>query len=678
MLLQVALFVGFLQQISCQISGYYGTAEVKALIDYAKANLDRSTSLRELYYSTNIIKMSSEEDIAGGCCENKSMVPTSAYDIFYLSKVNEACKCGITFGSDMVDTARKSLMAGDLYSIAGGVLATHAIDQLTAQDKLSAMEKIMGLMNPDGKFKSNPTDSTPASLQNLHYVLEMLGAISLDQSSPDVAADVFEKAFQLIPSGDGEAETDPLLIVPLSKLTDKKLRLVGARLVIVAELLLELKYSKDIAVLSNVYEAFRIISSYKASPLYVAITPNTLPLAAAAQEAFKLTVTLKDIFGGAVQCEVVDVTSIKPVGKDSLLFEGAQMTAANTDDATETVFELDMSSSAASMNAGRYIVHLSATVSGRPKPVNYQGFFALTDSVQVTDVSVGITEADSVTGSSSDEISDVEMTAVATQNAISSTSFYASANAAEKVVVQLAVSSVLGNKPRKPHQCFVRLTNQETGLSVYAAGKRDSSSSGGGDDNKLKYYAVISLGDLIEQFQYQSGVYSLSILVGDAAYSTPVEFLLGTVDLRFPAKPQITLPLYAQSLLHTSDTTLQALPEITHQMRPPAKRASSFMSTVFTAATWVPLVMLVGYILSLKPDLLRLKSIYSVIAVLSLAAVLLLYASYWLALDGVSFYQTIRYMFFFFPILVIVGRFSLMSVASIRASEPVFDKMKTN
>ena len=36
--------------------------------------------------------------------------------------------------------------------------------------------------------------------------------------------------------------------------------------------------------------------------------------------------------------------------------------------------------------------------------------------------------------------------------------------------------------------------------------------------------------------------------------------MVGTVTLNFPAAPVVNLPLYAKSLLHTSDVTLAALP----------------------------------------------------------------------------------------------------------------------
>ena len=77
---------------------------------------------------------------------------------------------------------------------------------------------------------------------------------------------------------------------------------------------------------------------------------------------------------------------------------------------------------------------------------------------------------------------------------------------------------------------------------------------------------------MLNTFFQNSGDYEVSILVGDATY-TSSEFTIGTVNINFPPKENIESALYVKSLLHTSDTTLEALPEIDHKMRAPPKNA---------------------------------------------------------------------------------------------------------
>jgi Na+/H+-dicarboxylate symporter len=141
------------------------------------------------------------------------------------------------------------------------------------------------------------------------------------------------------------------------------------------------------------------------------------------------------------------------------------------------------------------------------------------------------------------------------------------------------------------------------------------------------------------------------------------------VDLRFPAKQAEHLPLYAKSLLHASDVTLKPLPEIAHVMRPPAKRASNFMATLFTGLTVAPLVVFIVFLLHMRPDLQRLGSLANLAALGCLALMLVLYVSYWLSLKGVSFYETIKYLSILTPVTVVVGSYSLASVKAMRIKQ---------
>ena len=99
------------QEINCQLSGYYAPGEVEALHSYAAKTLASSASLREIYYSVNILKMSEDKQISCRCDQVKSLLAssTTAYDIYYGVTVNNACSCGADLSGDLVNTARKSL-----------------------------------------------------------------------------------------------------------------------------------------------------------------------------------------------------------------------------------------------------------------------------------------------------------------------------------------------------------------------------------------------------------------------------------------------------------------------------------------------------------------------------------------------------------------------------------------
>ena len=87
------------------------------------------------------------------------------------------------------------------------------------------------------------------------------------------------------------------------------------------------------------------------------------------------------------------------------------------------------------------------------------------------------------------------------------------------------------------------------------------------------YHAAVALKEVAPYFDFQTGLYVVSVLVADSIAQLPIEWDLGTIFLTFQAREMQHYQLYARSLLHDSDNTLMALPEITHKMRPPAKRA---------------------------------------------------------------------------------------------------------
>ena len=535
--------------------------------------------------------------------------------------------------------------------MAGGVLALQSLNKLGAEQKTQGLTKMMALMTADGTFKMS-SDDDKSSTKNVHYALEMLRAIGGDQAGSDLAVDVFEKAFRMLPGGDFEGESDATLMVPLSKLTDKKLRLVGDRLNAVAEFLLNKKHSTCMTCLSRVYDALELVTQYKATPLHISFEHNRFDTSKPATH--KLKVDVKNILGTTVEVESVEVVTIKTVGKDSAFLQGEK--------AVDGV--LDMS--AASLVPGRYLAQVIVNVAGRTKPSPFSAYFVVTDTIDIKDVRFQLLEG-------GEESVDAESPVLSTQNVLQGVTV--TAMSGDKLRISFSVASHTSPaSTRKPHQAFVRFTHAVTGHAVSFMAKKDTSAGSSG----LGYSAVVSIAESTVKFDHTSGVYAVTVIVGDAAYSVPVEWVLGSVELRFSNRQSDHLPLYSKSLLHSSDVTLQPLSEIEHVMRPPAKRASNFMATIFTGLTIAPLVVFVVFILSLRPDLGRMGSIPSLAAIGCLALMLVLYVSYWLSLEGVSFYDTIRYLCFLTPITMIVGSFSLASVKAKRQQSEKHTKEKKN
>ncbi|ETV85721.1 hypothetical protein, variant [Aphanomyces astaci] len=168
-----------------------------------------------------------------------------------------------------------------------------------------------------------------------------------------------------------------------------------------------------------------------------------------------------------------------------------------------------------------------------------------------------------------------------------------------------------------------------------------------------------------------SGLHTVSLVVGDIHFHNALAWELGQINVELPpAPPASPTPLYTTPLLHTSDTTLQALPEITHIMRPPPTTPPPAISIVFTALVGVPLVAFVGGSLRAS-SLPKLPSsvagiVWSVAFLVSLLSVLALFGLYWLQLD---MFTALGYLGVLGPVIVVTGQYALAHVAA-RTTSP--------
>ena len=157
----------------------------------------------------------------------------------------------------------------------------------------------------------------------------------------------------------------------------------------------------------------------------------------------------------------------------------------------------------------------------------------------------------------------------------------------------------------------------------------------------------------------------MSLLVGDVALESPIEFSIGKVRLEFPAKVKPQYPIYTRPLLHDSDNALAAMPEIIHQFRPPAPRPPVIVSTIFIILVAAPLVVfilglpVVGANLKGFPD--GFGAVWSLGLFASLLAFLILLTAYWLTL---TMFTTLNYMLPLSVITVVTGTGALRARAA--------------
>lgn len=508
------------------------------------------------------------------------------------------------------------------------------------------LDRILDFSSPDGTFKTT-LGGGKGSIQNAKLALQ---ALSVYSTTPKLSK-ALENGLQLLPSGEAEGDSsavDPTLLVYLKGTAEKKLKSKVRQLASITSSLLSLQYmgaEDDYQTLSMCIEALVTLKGYKATPLHVTVSDIK-----ADNNGVKANVGITNMFGEKVAVTSVDAKAVKrlspggeSVGKS--IFSGALVGST-----------LDLSSASEFMSPGRYSAELSieAPDAGFVKPLTVVVRFIVPRMLDITKVSAGVSDVKQVSAS--------ELLSISSPNKWNGAS--ASSGAGDFIHIMFTVQQVKVGKGEKrflkPHQVFVRFAHAATGSDAFFVATADSALSEGLGS---RYKTTIAVNKEIETFNHLSGEYVVSLLVADFSTGEPSEFILGAIEVIVPSKVEKISPLYTTSLLHTSDNTLSALPEIEHKMRPPAKRASSLMASIFTLLCIIPLLAFVHVIISLKPNTKRFSSLSSYLFLACIAGSLVLYVAYWVALPGASFYQTIKYLCFIVPITGVIGRSAISAMS---------------
>lgn len=515
-------------------------------------------------------------------------------------------------------------------TVSTALTAATQLPQFSNQDRADGFLQLHHLIAADDrKIVSLDKGDLTGSSAAVHAVLSALHSLQgAGLEDPEAVAllanmvkDYLEAYLEYLPGGREGQLSDVTLLVPLRQLSEKRLRLLPPALQACAEAILPLKYAADVSSVYHAYEAGLYVNTLKNAPLFLMLSASSFKVNTPATS----TVRAFDLLGKELVVDSLDITQVRAIGREQVFWQGLALPSPT--------MELP-----ADLAAGRYLINLKASIKDKSAPAVFQGYVAITDAVSVKHVSAGV---------SKETATDLQ--------AVSQGEFAAQAIAEDGDLLHVAYAV----EGRKPQQAFVSLQAlQEDGVSAYFLSTRSEDG----------YTNSINLLEEAARFQHVSGRYQVTVLVGDAV-TNAVRFVLGEIDIKFPAPHTPTHSLYAKSLLHTSDTTLKALPEIAHVMRPDARRAPAIVATAFAAATWAPLVMFVVFMLSLKPDLSRLSALSSVLWVLVLAAILVLYAGYWLGWQGFHFYATIKYICLLFPVLMVVGRYALPAVMEARHAQ---------
>merc|ERR1719391_1859118 len=184
----------------------------------------------------------------------------------------------------------------------------------------------------------------------------------------------------------------------------------------------------------------------------------------------------------------------------------------------------------------------------------------------------------------------------------------------EKLSLSFTVIETESKKPRLVHQAFVKLSHSASNAEIVYVAE---------SNNKKQYLFELDMNTAAQDFNSKSGLYSLTVILGDAVISNPTAWLAAEVDIKLPEEEKAKEP-----------GMFDAKPEIIHIFREPEARPASVVSNSFALLCLVPILIMLA--LWAKIGVNCSNFAFSLAAVgfhVGLAAIFLLYFYFWLELD---------------------------------------------
>ncbi|KAH8515304.1 hypothetical protein H0E87_003956 [Populus deltoides] len=637
-------------------------------------------SLEETYEALRtfeVLGIDKKSDIDTAACQSVLEIlgsPSSALkDLFYALKVNGILKCDIE--KDVFEGVASRLQAtvsgaGALldfyYSVGGLVLVKDQTskDDLYLADAEGVFGSIKALSQSDGRWRynsNNPESSTFAAglaLEALSGVVS-LSSSEIDQSLIGTTKNDILKLFDSIEKyDDGAFYFDEKLVDahehqgPLSTtssvvrgltafaaVTSGSLNLPSGKVLGLARFLLGIGIPGDAKDLFNQIDSLASLESNSVSiPLILSLPATVLSLT----KKDALEVKVNTVLGSNAPPLTVKLVGVFRSGsKDTTLIEGQELKF----NPESTVYALDALPK--SIDVGKY-TFVFEMVLHDPDHLN---LYATGGQTRIPIFVTGVVKVDSAEISVLD--SDLGSTETKKIDLAGENTVSLSANHLQKLRLSFQLSTSLGHA-FKPHQAILKLTHETKVEHSFVVG-----SSGKQFEINLDFLG------LVEKFFYLSGKYNVQLTVGDAAMENSFLKAIGHLDLDLPEPPEKAPQPPPQPL----DQNLRYGPkaEITHIFRVPEKLPPKELSHAFLGLSLFPLLGFLVGLLRLGVNLKNFPSssvpaMFAVLFHLGIAAVLLLYALFWLKWD---LFTTLKALGFLGAFLMFVGHRILSHLASI-------------
>lgn len=220
-------------------------------------------------------------------------------------------------------------------------------------------------------------------------------------------------------------------------------------------------------------------------------------------EAPVISIKLVDILGKPLTPAVSSVTATVTAKTDnSVLVSKGALTVRSSD---KTVHVLDLSS--AKPARGTYVVDISADSHKQTLHVKVLG------KVKVASLEVGVGESDSTSA--------IQKQTTTFPNKLNTV---LNADHQQKILLKTVLVDEANNKPITVHQAFVVLENKATKEEIIFVAEQDTTKA---------YKFDLDVGARGSDFGHKSGVYSLSLIVGDASLSNSFKWTVADLELKF-------------------------------------------------------------------------------------------------------------------------------------------------
>lgn len=216
-----------------------------------------------------------------------------------------------------------------------------------------------------------------------------------------------------------------------------------------------------------------------------------------------VNIKLVDVLGNPVSPAISSVLATVTAKSDnSVLVSKTTLTAMSSD---KTVHALDLTSP--KPGRGIYVVDIIADTYKQKLNVKVLG------KVKVQSLEVGVGEADSTSA--------VQKQTVTFPNKLSTPLH---ADQQQKMLLKTVLVDEANNKPITVHQAFILLQNQETKDEIIFVAEQDTTKS---------YKFDLDVGARGSDFGHRTGLYSLTLIVGDASLSNSFKWHVANVELKF-------------------------------------------------------------------------------------------------------------------------------------------------